>query len=1227
MAGDQIVNTALDPLEQGSPRDGGKQSVHLNGDWRIFHPTLDESGVGMAKLYALAELSPTRAQEGFSQLAASIQGETTADLKLRAAALVLRDLLAMGWGLKVEGGFIKLTPGTAHDGQTKEATRRQLEFGHMDQLREPSTRRFLINLERPGKFSSCRPVTDLIADGRSLARQLKPIAELPRTERPMALREVCRPYLQLVEGETRDEHTGLRLTDIWRYFRHTWATRYRSTPGRNLFFLIRDAAQPFHPVMGITALGNAVMQSTTRDKTLGWTLEGLKEMVQEGELSAQEVLASFRHRLAEDFHQVYREDLPVAAGFPEMITEDLLDQLQHIEEQAGRDRVSKLKEDALEAPMVPQRIHDVTTVDLEAQAKIPLFRAKRARVIKELLKSYDILKETDDLLGLMARPDGIWAVNQAIRQVKKQYSATAMMEITVCGGVAPYNQLLGGKLACLMMASPSVVANYSQRYDEGYSIIASQMAGRPIIKEPTLVFLATSSLYSDRSSQYNRVAIPAGVLPRQAGKIWYEELGVSEGFGSPNLSQEAEAALNDLLDVRSYRNVNFVFGEGQSPKLRQLREGFSALGLNRANLLNHGSPRIIYGVHLATNSIRYLLGMDSKPNYILPQLDGSDEAIAEFWRARWLASRLDHRPALEAVGNSTPLSERVSRLIPDAPRGGLVASGPMRKKEGRPMAQATPEEERIAFIRQLYRDESAYSDHVPAQRLRELNVKTKLDSALRKMVQAGASVVITGNAGDGKTHTIRLLESDLKGAGARVVVDASELTHDQVVETWEEARREGRPFCIAINEGPLVELIRAHRDAHPWLAEVHHKLLQLVHYVPVDQEEDHGTFSPVRGETYVVDLSLRSTLAADLVKLILEKLTDDKWYAGCELCSSAGNCPVKYNRTLLRNPRVQERVVDLMRRVAERGLRATFREMLAFTSYMIFGGRSCMELVKDGALERSRYYWNAFEGQGAIFENLEAGLDPVRQTSPKVDESLWFGCFDSAAFAGDALAPAVPRNLDSVLDQGGVEGEEPTDLFAALKRRWFFEHDKGRLLHSAKADQLFLDLQDGQSSLQLRVGRLIALINGWWNLADRKQQDDLRLWTQLSFSPRPQGRARVSGRSVAGLNLALFRPQLAPALRGAFGPQAIDHLLLAPPDNLRYANLKVDRALLQALLTAGGPDQDDKVKRRLTQFNDALSRHASPASHVRMIEILDPDSEQSIRLRVDLNQHRYDSAQ
>ncbi len=1193
-------------------------------DWRQFTPRFDDNGQAYAALVEAVAQGLDDAMSALSRIA-NTAGTGIHALRLKASALVLRDLLGMGWRVRVNAQRIQVRPATSRWNPDKAAIRRQLEFGRNDQLREPATRRFIHGLERPGRSSNCRPVTDLIADGRRLADQLQAVVPLPDPERAARLADICQPYLQLVDRETRDAHTNIRLMDIWRYFRHTWATRYRSSPGRNVFYLVRDAAQPNHPIMAITALGNAVMQLTERDQRLGWTVAGLQEHLRRGTVTGPDLLQAFKERLKADYDEIYLEDLPVGPVMPADVSDDLLGRLEVIEQQAMEARATSLKADS-EAAAAGRMRKGISQEDLVAAARSPLFRAKRARLVRSLLRTHRIIHAAASFEDLLSCEEGLWAVGQVLRQLKKRFSATGMMEITVCGGVPPYTHLLAGKLACLMMLSPRVVKDYAARYTGEYSIIASQMAGRPVSKEPSLVYLGTTSLYTQHSSQYNRVKLPPGTIPGQGAKLAFAELGVSEGYGSPNLSAETEAVLEELASTaREYRNVNFVFGEGQSPKLRQLREGFAALGLDRTDVLNHGSNRIIYGIRLAVNAERYLLGIDPVSAYIAPDVPDADTAISDYWRRRWLNVRLNHAPALAAVNASSPLRERVSRLLPEtlsSTHSDIVGGG--RAKGNAEMAlQVVADDERMAFIRQLYRDESAYSDHVKIGRLREFNIKTKLDELVRKIVRAGGSVVITGNAGDGKTHTIRLLENDLKAANAEVIVDASEVSLDEVLTRWMTARAAGRPFCIAINEGPLIELVRAHATAHPWLAEIRDQLLNLVTYVDVDTDSD-DRFVPEAGGTTVIDLSYRQTLAPDLVRRIIDKLTNDTWYSTCTTCPGLGACPVQYNRRMLRETAVQDRLITLLQRVAERGLRATFREALAFVSYLIFAGRPCSELVNEGAVDSNKFYSNAFEGEGAIFNALQRGLDPVQHTQPKTDEALWLGQYRPEDFRGHSHFPLAKRNLDDV---GDAEGVPATEAFLALKRRWYFEHPDGSLGFLTEADRLFNELQDRNLSSQLRVGRVLALINKWWSPVDKDQEDHLRLWTRLSYSPRAQGKAMVSGRAVSNLRLGIFKPELTPALRQAFGMQAADHLLLGPPDNLTFASLRIDRTLMAALTSVGGMESSSAVERRLIQFNDALAQHAEEKSHVRTIELLDRESDQRVRLRVDLSQRRYDSAQ
>lgn len=1227
---DQFAAARRTTLDLASTRISADLSVATptptDGDWRLFRPDIGDDGTANFKLRQLAKLPTEGAIAALNAIAQDHQSDSLQALKTRVSATLLRDLLLIGWEIRADAHYVFVRPPKPSTPEARKGnTRQQLLHGRNDQLCEDSHRRFIYGLERPSKYSSCKPVTDLIADGRRLAEQLKPIANLPRDQRAQALASVCRPYLQLVSDE-RDEFTNLRLIDIWRYFRHGWSTRYRSSPGRNLFYLVRDAAQPNHPVIGISALGNTVMQLTPRDNRLGWTLPGLLDLCARGVVQEAEVLRAFRLRLEEDFEQIYKADLPVERRIDHCVDDETLSRLAVIEEDANRQRADALKADDDATTRRPEVFSAERLLQL---TQTPLYRAKRARAAREILRAYRTIATWHfGLADLSATDYGAWALNTVLKQLKKRFSATSMMELTVCGAVAPYNHLLGGKLVCLMMASPKVVNDYTERYGGMISVIASQMAGRPISKEPHLAFLGTTSLYTDRSSQYNRVKLNAGTLDGQRAGVEYVQLGRTEGFGSPNFSVETEQGLARIAEATSgFRNVNFVFGEGQSPKLRQLREGFSGLGLNQTNLLQHGSPRIIYGVELVSNLPRVLLGVDSEPKYAIdPTSQKAEQDIGQFWLTRWLSSRLEHLPSLDAVARSSPLTERVSRLIPERSNE-LVHERSMvvpKKTNGEriDMQSAIQENERLQFIRLLYRNESGVSDHVSQPRLKELNIKTNLDDVVRKTVRNGGSIVVTGNAGDGKTHAIALMRKELKDA--ELITDASELTSLEIVTRWEKARTEAKPFCIAINEGPLVDLVRAHRQSHPWLEEIRGMLLRLVRYRPLeaDQREDVENWKVQSGETVILDLSHRRVLSTELTGAIIDKLTDDQWYQGCAKCPAQASCAVTYNRTMLRSPTPRSRMVKLLTTAGGSGAKVTFREALAFVSYTLFAGKTCDELKQLGTSEEARYYWNAFEGEGTIFEMLSRGIDPMKQPNPGIDEQLWRGIFDTEAFAGNELMPVLQRNLDELVAK---EQRNMSDEFTALKRRWYFEHRDGHLIDFSEANSLFQELQDTSTPMAIRLSRLITLINRWWDRGGDQKGEALRLWTRLSFQPRSRSQAMVSGLSVNRNRLRLYRPELSAVLRKAFGEQPTGHLLLAPVDGPRFG-LIVDPQLLVGLLQGSIADGQSEISRRLTQFNDTLTKHGDKSSDVRTIEVVDPQSEIRATVTVDLVNKRYDTA-
>lgn len=572
-------------------------------------------------------------------------------LELVLCVHVFCDLRSQGWRLRCSRTRVSaLAPANGLDAMAEKArVRAAHEVDRDQQLRQPSVRRFVRGMEQlrlhKGEW---RSIFSLMRDGADLSRQLAAAS----AEGPHAhdlLRRAIDPYVQPAIAGKRCVFTGLDLLDAWRYFRHTWTTTYQSTPGRKLFFLIRDRASACHPVIGIAALGSPIVQLTVRDEWIGWTPDALlKRMVAESPGRWKKWITRSLQALIDG---VYVADFIKEGHLRRTdIRHPTPEALDHLKKLASTERA--------EHRLYPQREQhkrfDGSHQPWTGEARTHLFRSKRAAGLAELLRARLNLDEA----GLQDCTPSAWSealtvgsVRQSIativRQVKASHVGIDVMDITVCGAVAPYNHVLGGKLVALMMASPEVRREYQRRYRGASSIIASSMAGKPVVRRPKLVLLGTTSLYSVAPSQYNRLRIRLG---QDDDLLQYEPLGRTAGYGSYHFSQETIEALERLLArLESGRRVNSIFGEGVNPKLRKVRAALDAIGLPSNLLLQHGSPRLVYGMVLARNFRDVLLGVASRPDYLLPRGAEANRQIVESWRRRWLAGRVRNQEILEAV--------------------------------------------------------------------------------------------------------------------------------------------------------------------------------------------------------------------------------------------------------------------------------------------------------------------------------------------------------------------------------------------------------------------------------------------------------------------------------------------------------------------------------------------------------------------------------------------------
>lgn len=649
-------------------------------------------------------------QESLARVDARISDERAVRVA-RVYVSVLCDLADQGWALRVGApGVYVCSPPTA-DSPTVEKER--VRTAHLierdNQLTQTATRQFLREMERrrPTR-DGWKSIFSLMRDGRGLAEQLRTVATLPDPPaRTAALRACIDPYIQIVEPGAVDKLTGLRLMDIWRYFRHTWTTAYNSTPGRKLFILIRDRAIPDHPVIGIAALGSAIVQMKKRDHWIGWKSETFLDTLRAKPTAAW---ARWVERSLESLiGGIYVRDLiadgvvtrrEVRVPTPEAVARlreaaSKARQAHHLHAHAGKHKAAapviaraSAKRDGRDgrSNRSSRNARQVRATHGEAhwrrQAKTYLFRAKRAGTLADLLEVRLRLSAAgfgaptrEALARALQRADGRRAIQTILRHVRAAHVGVDMMDITVCGAVAPYNVALGGKLVSMLMASPEIIAAYTHRYRGACSVIASSMAARPVRRTPRLVFLGTTSLYGITSTQYNRLSIPAEAIG-STESIWFKRLGRTAGFGSYHFSRETMRELETIAaQARRGREVNNIFGEGVNPKLRKVRSALDAVGLPSEELLQHGSPRLIYGVALAANFREVLLGVAKRPRYLVPQstLGAATRAIADHWMSRWLLPRLAREDVLALVASHTlayPVTHGARVRAPDEVKEG-----------------------------------------------------------------------------------------------------------------------------------------------------------------------------------------------------------------------------------------------------------------------------------------------------------------------------------------------------------------------------------------------------------------------------------------------------------------------------------------------------------------------------------------------------------------------------
>jgi len=371
---------------------------------------------------------------------------------------------------------------------------------------------------------------------------------------------------------------------------------------------------------------------------------------------------------------------------------------------------------------------------------------------------------------------------------------------------------------------------------------------------------------------------------------------------------------------------------------------------------------------------------------------------------------------------------------------------------------------------------------------RLIYVPTALDRALQPATLNGVFqlVLISGNAGDGKTAFIQQVEDEARKQGASVTPYGTgngtrfEIKGRKFQTNYDGSQDEGKkinddvllqffePFTgsdasrwtgnvtrlIAINEGRLIDFLEQFGAKFPRLKQIVQRGLR--------------TGSPEEGIA-VVNLNLRSVVApygemASILERLVKRLVEPKFWTPCKSCDLRDKCYVHHNAQTFANPtaglQVLERLALMYRLVTLRAkLHITLRDLRSALAFTLAGIRDCDEIHalyaqgdRDAILQG--FYFNSWAGAGReqhdrllrLLREVEVG-----QTSdPKLDRSFDFHPPDLAPELMDfAPRASYDRSLllaayqalpaDVATHHNGPRFKSHREYVAMLRRRHFFE--------------------------------------------------------------------------------------------------------------------------------------------------------------------------------------------
>jgi hypothetical protein len=420
-------------------------------------------------------------------------------------------------------------------------------------------------------------------------------------------------------------------------------------------------------------------------------------------------------------------------------------------------------------------------------------------------------------------------------------------------------------------------------------------------------------------------------------------------------------------------------------------------------------------------------------------------------------------------------------------------------------------------LESVFESGMVYADKWPVEVREKLNVPDPLAGVVVDSLQASRIVVITGNAGDGKSHLAQVALANLPTRSChqvradaaippddRTIVfirDASALEDETILGALRQARAQGNPALLTINEGPLASL--AEKDQTGFFAAVRGVL----------HRRELGQQAEADADVVLINLAGRQLAASPgFVSEVLKKVLAN--VSACPTCRAVGRtCPRQVGAKMLKASRIaQGRVAMLLKLASGSGGHLTARDIWTFVIDLFYG-----HVCSQTAPSDLGYFWTRlFEDETPLVRAIRADFDPLTVSLPSADVKLWLGDWSSdfmgCEFPGDRPVNAYREDSDSGLR-----------AFASAKRAYFmFAKDNSielELSRRSEASGYAQLLDDARANPGSAVRTIVKLINQN-RLASRSEAE---LWISrhhgMSANRRVTSFAATSKVDVADLEI------------------------------------------------------------------------------------------------------------